>query len=73
MQSSAIAPALLSIAVPDAILPPPSVGPYLRVLIPKNVIYFYHEGHEGLEDIFVFTSAVILKRIHKNHAFLTLL
>ncbi|MDO9423506.1 MAG: hypothetical protein Q7T40_04885 [Methylobacter sp.] len=32
------------------------------VLIPKNVIYFYHEDHEGLEDMTVLTSCVILRR-----------
>jgi len=26
------------------------------VLIPESVIYFYHEDHEGLEDITVLTS-----------------
>jgi hypothetical protein len=31
-----------------------------RVLIPENVIYFYHEEREGLEDITVLTSRVIL-------------
>ena len=30
------------------------------VLIPENVIYFYHEEHEGLEDITVLTSRVML-------------
>jgi hypothetical protein len=36
------------------------------VLIPKNVIYFYHEDHEGLEDIAVLTSCVILRRLIKH-------
>jgi len=36
------------------------------VLIPKNVIYFYHEDHEGLEDITALTSWVILRRFIKQ-------
>jgi len=30
--------------------------PFYRTLIPENVIYFYHETHEGLEDISILAS-----------------
>ena len=42
-----------------------------RVLIPKNVIYIYHEDHEdheGLEETTALTSCVILRRLIKHSA-----
>jgi hypothetical protein len=32
-----------------------------RVLFPKNIIYFYHEDNEGLEDITALASRAILR------------